>query len=127
MGDFKTKIERWQRMQELTEQASNAVRVSLYPLLSVFSNRIGEIVQVSRDWHHKYMTVQHVDHASGGPYYHDIHIPIDVWNADDPVAAAHAYKAKAKLEREAAERQATIDAIAALQRKLDTATGGKDG
>lgn len=120
MTDFKAKVERWQRMQEITEQACSSMRASLYPLLSLFSSRIYEITEVSRGWSSRFVTVEHVDHGSGGPYHHQINIPLEVWNADDPIAAAHAYKAELKAEQEQSSRQATVDAIAALQKKLET-------
>ena len=119
MNNFKTKIERWQRLVEITENASNAMHSALYPLLKIFSGtRIGEITDIRRGYGGTYMEIHHVDHASGGPYHHEIKVPMEVWDADDPIEAAHTHQGKQQRQRDAASRQAKIDQIARLTKEL---------
>lgn len=119
MSDFKHKIERWHRMQELTEQAQEAMQGALLPLLKVYnSSGIGVVEKVGQGWRPGHVTVQHVDYRSGGPYTHEINIPDAVWYAADPVAAAHADVAKRQQAEADAERQKKVAEIARLAREL---------
>ena len=111
------KIERWERMQELTEHAAGAVHAALLPIAQALGSPLYEVYGIRR-WRPGYVTIQHVDHRSGGPYDEELHIPIDVWSADDPVTAAKGYAEKKKVEKVERERKQKLAEIDRLTREL---------
>jgi hypothetical protein len=116
VADHIKKVERWERMVEITEGAHDAMRAAILPIAEHFG-RVYCIDSIER-WPDGVITIRHTDHCSGGPYGHETRIPLKVWTADDPVAAAREYAQERKDAASKAERQRKLDEIDRLTREL---------
>lgn len=89
MSDVKTKLARWQRLQELTEGVGNDLGDLIKPILAPFGFKGGELtkVDVGRDR----VTFHYTTYFRNESFPTQLWIPRDVWDAPDPVSAAEAW------------------------------------
>lgn len=89
MTDIKTKLARWQRLQELTEGVRDDLVELIKPILAPLGYKGGRLdeVQVGRDRVTFYYTV----YFRNERFPTELWIPREVWDAADPVSAAEAW------------------------------------
>lgn len=87
--DAKTKLARWQRLQQLADDARYELADLIKPILAPMGFKGGRIteVDVSRDR----VTFHYTVYFRNESFPTELWIPREVWDAPDPVSAAEAW------------------------------------
>ncbi|WP_045736769.1 hypothetical protein [Xanthomonas sp. MUS 060] len=117
MSKLHDSVARWERMQEITDAAHNHMRELLKPMVQALG--CGEAREITQIRHStKEIVVSYVNYWGGERNCWDVSIPKEVWDAEDPVSAAHKYREARSKEAGIAERQRKIEKIQQLTKEL---------